>query len=782
MEDLVFISHSSADKPIADAICHRLEERGIRCWIAPRDITSTDWAGAIMDGLHKSRVFVVIISHNSILSPEVTKEVTEATRTCQYLLPFKVDSESLSDRLRYHLGPCHWLDAVDPPMEKRIEELVSRIEHLSDEDAVYMNRDRIRLTDQVLYPRGLFVGRDREIAEIRDRLSQEHVLFLQGMGGMGKSEIAKGYSKAFRDQYDTIVFAGYRTSLQDLVCSLPVENLNQADGESQALWYHRKLDAFHTLATPRTLLIIDNFDVDFDPDLETLIACPAHFLITTRNDHSDYPTLHVGPISDLDQVRRIFESHIGRSLKPEEREIGDEILRLVNCHTITVELIAKQMKASFLKPEKMLERLRSTGVNTRLKEKVKREGTAEKQTGFDFIRKLFSLSGLNEDERHLLEVLCLVPGSGISVPQLGEILDMDDFDPVNSLASKSWLALDEDSSVLHLHPVICDVVKEELQPTMQSCQDYIVGVHRYMRSCWLMTREERLAGYPLVLQLLMDFPEPSEEFWMEFSDFANMGWQCWDYQRSQFYAEKLYDLAVARFGVTDPRTARNAYYVASAYHNAGDDISAEPWYRKAMESHEAAGDMSAVLAQTYTRVGRCARSRGNLEEAQRYYDKAMALYLDLKEQGAMAPGRVYPAQYSDLLDDFSRLSILRGDIEAAMDYAWQCYHAIMEDFGHEITNSAYALLDLGECCSRMGEYDKAEGFLARALQINLDYNGKDNLQTLQTREALGDNALRSGDREAARTMYADLCMDTEKAFGAENPQAVRIRSKWEALQ
>jgi len=34
----VFISHSSVDKNAADAICHALEQSGVKCWIAPRDI------------------------------------------------------------------------------------------------------------------------------------------------------------------------------------------------------------------------------------------------------------------------------------------------------------------------------------------------------------------------------------------------------------------------------------------------------------------------------------------------------------------------------------------------------------------------------------------------------------------------------------------------------------------------------------------------------------------------------------------------------------------------
>jgi TPR repeat protein len=34
----VFISHSSLDKPAADAVCSALENTAIRCWIAPRDL------------------------------------------------------------------------------------------------------------------------------------------------------------------------------------------------------------------------------------------------------------------------------------------------------------------------------------------------------------------------------------------------------------------------------------------------------------------------------------------------------------------------------------------------------------------------------------------------------------------------------------------------------------------------------------------------------------------------------------------------------------------------
>jgi hypothetical protein len=56
----VFISHSHSDKALADAACARLEERGIRCWITPRDIPpGGDWAAAITEAIASARVFVL---------------------------------------------------------------------------------------------------------------------------------------------------------------------------------------------------------------------------------------------------------------------------------------------------------------------------------------------------------------------------------------------------------------------------------------------------------------------------------------------------------------------------------------------------------------------------------------------------------------------------------------------------------------------------------------------------------------------------------------------------
>ena len=56
----IFISYSSIDKTAADTVCSILEQNGVSCWIAPRDITpGLDFAETIIDGI-KSSIAIAI--------------------------------------------------------------------------------------------------------------------------------------------------------------------------------------------------------------------------------------------------------------------------------------------------------------------------------------------------------------------------------------------------------------------------------------------------------------------------------------------------------------------------------------------------------------------------------------------------------------------------------------------------------------------------------------------------------------------------------------------------
>jgi TolB-like protein/Tfp pilus assembly protein PilF len=131
MPPRVFISHSSEDKTIADTICQRLESDSIKCWIAPRDIQpGSDWTRAIMQGIEGSKVLILVFSKHANDSDHVYREVAKAFSSRLAVVPFRIEATSPTSGLSYYLNTVHWLDAVNPPLERHISALIERVKTL----------------------------------------------------------------------------------------------------------------------------------------------------------------------------------------------------------------------------------------------------------------------------------------------------------------------------------------------------------------------------------------------------------------------------------------------------------------------------------------------------------------------------------------------------------------------------------------------------------------------------------------------------------------------------
>jgi hypothetical protein len=133
----VFICHSSKDKKIADAICAKLEQHKIRCWIAPRDVVpGSDFAESIVQAIHTTKVTVFVFSANSNVSPHVKHELERTVSLGLPVLPFRVDDVVPSPALEYFISSAHWLDALTPPLEQHIDRLVTTVEALLQREVV----------------------------------------------------------------------------------------------------------------------------------------------------------------------------------------------------------------------------------------------------------------------------------------------------------------------------------------------------------------------------------------------------------------------------------------------------------------------------------------------------------------------------------------------------------------------------------------------------------------------------------------------------------------------
>lgn len=131
MPDKVFISHSSKDKEIADAICQHLESAGVPCWIAPRDIEpGADWTEGILQGIANARLFVLVFSSHANDSEHVPREVGRAFSLHLPVIPFRLEPVEPRASLGYFLASVHWLDATKPPLERHLPVLTERVKAL----------------------------------------------------------------------------------------------------------------------------------------------------------------------------------------------------------------------------------------------------------------------------------------------------------------------------------------------------------------------------------------------------------------------------------------------------------------------------------------------------------------------------------------------------------------------------------------------------------------------------------------------------------------------------
>jgi hypothetical protein len=129
----VFISYSSKDKLTADAACAILESKGIRCWIAPRDILpGADWGESIVDALSHARVFVLVFSSHANASQQIRREVERAVNRGLAVIPVRIEDVAPTKSLEYFISTPHWLDAFSPPLERHLNYLADIIRHILD--------------------------------------------------------------------------------------------------------------------------------------------------------------------------------------------------------------------------------------------------------------------------------------------------------------------------------------------------------------------------------------------------------------------------------------------------------------------------------------------------------------------------------------------------------------------------------------------------------------------------------------------------------------------------
>lgn len=140
----LFISYAAKNGDIAKYVVDKIERRGKRCFIAPRDICSgADYASEIVKGISNAIAVLLIFSSESDKSAYVLREVNSAVSRNKTIIPLRIENFLPSEAMEFYLGPTQWLDAFPQILDTHLDSVFSILSGLElRSDEVHINELR----------------------------------------------------------------------------------------------------------------------------------------------------------------------------------------------------------------------------------------------------------------------------------------------------------------------------------------------------------------------------------------------------------------------------------------------------------------------------------------------------------------------------------------------------------------------------------------------------------------------------------------------------------------
>lgn len=314
-----------------------------------------------------------------------------------------------------------------------------------------------------------FCGRDKEIESLHELLCSHGKVFLQGIAGIGKSELAKAYAKTYDKEYTNILYITYSGDLKN-----DIANLDFADDvddnetiDSRFSRHHRHLRKLRD----DSLLIIDNFNTISTKDsvLDVIMKYHCRILFTTRSRFDNYTSMNLEEISDTNALSNLMSCFYSDA--EINRPILEQIIEAVHNHTLAVEMSARLLETGIMEPLLLLKKLKEEKASLDATDTIgiSKDGKSRTATYYDHIHTLFSLYQLSENETDIMRNLTLVPLTGVQNRVFANWLKLRDMNTVNALIEKGFIrALEQ--RMITLHPMIQEVAVEETKPSIQNCR------------------------------------------------------------------------------------------------------------------------------------------------------------------------------------------------------------------------------------------------------------------------------------------------------------------------
>lgn len=345
----------------------------------------------------------------------------------------------------------------------------------SDEEVIGALKDILLLSDEnkpwlrstPIQTSPIFYGRGTELTGLHHIL-QENVrqtVSLYGMGGIGKSTLAKQCLAAFPTEWDAILWLYDQGNLTEALVNDSLVQLNtisRVKEESTEEYLKRKLHGIATLTkSQRILLVLDNFTANHLEQLQQIQGLGLTILLISRERLPEgmFPALQIGEMS-VDALADLFEHYSHCDLSDEiNRRCFETIIKTIARHTLLTELIARQVAKSYLDLQVAEAMVTGIGLSDLPEEKIDyvRDQSSYQGSLLKILDRLVEINRFTEKDRICMKLLSLFDMPGIEADLFRSLAELDTLDIVNDLEVCGWVKTENQH--FYLHPMMQEYIR-----------------------------------------------------------------------------------------------------------------------------------------------------------------------------------------------------------------------------------------------------------------------------------------------------------------------------------
>ncbi|MGF1980978.1 MAG: tetratricopeptide repeat protein [Nostoc sp. CmiSLP01] len=631
-------------------------------------------------------------------------------------------------------------------------------------------------------PRGnvvKFVGRADALVSLHERLQHSHpvvVAAVEGMGGVGKTELATQYAliHLLLNTYPGgICWLRARDEdiglqiLQFAIAKLGLKPPEDWDVLKQVDFCWSRWHAGDVL------VVLDDVN-DYAKVEDYLPPQSPRFkvLITTRLQ-LDFPQSFTLDVLSESAALELLQEWVGGEKVAQELEDAKEICQRLGYLPLALNLVGRYVKKRKISLAEMLRRLEAKKLahESLARDEKDRTWTLNVKWG---VAAAFELSWdeLSRDAKELGVVLSLfalapIPWTLVESVETGKNVEQLE----DSRVELESLHLLQDKDGYQLHQLIREF--------FQLKQTEFNQVEEFKRSfCKVMVAAVKDIPYILTLQQIKDLTlaiphlaEVANHLIQNVSD-DDLIWafvgnaKFYDdqglYDKAKPWYEQCLEITKQRLGEEHPDVATSLNNLAALYHSQGRYSEAEPLYIQALalcrnllgEEHTDVADSLNNLAELY-------HSQGRYSEAEPLYIQALALKRKLL-------GEEHP-DVATSLNNLALLYFSQGKYSEAEPLYIQALALCRNLLGEEHPDVANSLNNLAELYRYQSRYSEAEPLYIQALALHRNLLGEKHPSFASSLNSLAVLYYSQGTYSEAEPLYIQALTLRRKLLGEEHP-------------